>query len=126
MLLAEIGADVESRFGRRLRTDFWAGFEADRELVFLSELEPVSGARELLEATERAGVPRCVASQGQHYKTEFTLTHTGLRGFFAEDALFSAYQVARGKPHPDCSYTLLARWGCHPTDVWLSRTAVAA
>ena len=100
MLLAEIGADVESRFGRRLRTDFWAGFEADRELVFLSELEPVSGARELLEATERAGVPRCVASQGQHYKTEFTLTHTGLRGFFAEDALFSAYQVARGKPHP--------------------------
>jgi HAD superfamily hydrolase (TIGR01509 family) len=101
MLLAEIGADVDRRVGRPLPTDFWARFEADRELAFRSELEPVSGAMELLKAMKRAGVPRCVASQGQHYKTEFTLTHTGLRSFFAEGALFSAYQVARGKPHPD-------------------------
>jgi HAD superfamily hydrolase (TIGR01509 family) len=101
MLLAEIGADVERRLGRPLPTGFWLGFEAEREVAFHAELEPVSGARELLEAMERAGIPRCVASQGQQYKTEFTLTHTGLRGFFTQDALFSAYQVARGKPHPD-------------------------
>jgi HAD superfamily hydrolase (TIGR01509 family) len=101
MLLAEIGTDVERRLGQSLPSDFWARFEADRELAFLNELEPVAGARDLLEATERAGLPRCVASQGQQYKTEFTLAHTNLRRFFAQDAVFSAYQVARGKPHPD-------------------------
>jgi beta-phosphoglucomutase-like phosphatase (HAD superfamily) len=43
----------------------------------------------------------CVASQGKLEKTELTLRLTGLRDLFAEDALFSAYSVPRGKPHPD-------------------------
>jgi HAD superfamily hydrolase (TIGR01509 family) len=101
MLLADIGADVEDRLGRRLPTDFWAQFDADRELAFAAELEPVAGAAELLQAMSRAGIRRCVASQGQPHKTGFTLGHTRLRGFFERHALFSAYQVARGKPHPD-------------------------
>jgi beta-phosphoglucomutase-like phosphatase (HAD superfamily) len=114
MLLAEIGTDVERRLGHPLPTDFWARFEADRELAFAGELEPVTGARELLEATERAGLPRCVASQGQQYKTEFTLGHTGLRRFFGQDALFSAYQVPRGKPHPDLFLHAARTMGVEP------------
>jgi beta-phosphoglucomutase-like phosphatase (HAD superfamily) len=56
MLLAEIGADVQRPLGRPLPTGFWPSFEATRELAFRSELEPVSGARELLEATRPLSV----------------------------------------------------------------------
>lgn len=115
MLLADIGADVEYRLGRQLPTDFWARFDADRKLAFSAELKPVTGAAELLEAMSRAGIPRCVASQGQPHKTEFTLGHAGLRSFFAKDALFSAHQVARGKPHPDLFLHAADAMGVAPT-----------
>jgi HAD superfamily hydrolase (TIGR01509 family) len=115
MLLAEIGADVEYQLGRQLPTEFWARFDAERELAFSAELKPVPGAAELLEAMSQAGIPRCVASQGQPHKTEFTLSHTGLRSFFAQDALFSAYQVARGKPHPDLFLHAADAMGVTPT-----------
>jgi beta-phosphoglucomutase-like phosphatase (HAD superfamily) len=55
-----------------------------------------------------AGVKVCVASQGKPDKTELTLGITGLRGLFGADALFSAYSVPRGKPHPDL-FLLAAR-----------------
>jgi beta-phosphoglucomutase-like phosphatase (HAD superfamily) len=43
----------------------------------------------------------CVASQGKLSKTRLSLELTGLRDMFAEDALFSAELVPRGKPYPD-------------------------
>ena len=43
----------------------------------------------------------CVGSQGGLTKTELTLGLTGLRNLFDDNALFSAYSVPRGKPHPD-------------------------
>ena len=42
-----------------------------------------------------------MATQGKPEKTELTLGLTELRSLFGEDAVFSAYSVARGKPHPD-------------------------
>lgn len=43
----------------------------------------------------------CVASQGKRAKTELTLSLAGLRQLFSDQAIFSAYDVPRGKPHPD-------------------------
>ena len=48
-----------------------------------------------------AGIAVCVASQGKRAKTELTLGLTGLRALFPDHAIFSAYDVPRGKPHPD-------------------------
>ncbi|MGH2904498.1 MAG: HAD family hydrolase, partial [Solirubrobacteraceae bacterium] len=42
-----------------------------------------------------------VASQGKLEKTRLSLGLTGLRDLFRDTALFSAYSVPRGKPHPD-------------------------
>jgi beta-phosphoglucomutase-like phosphatase (HAD superfamily) len=43
----------------------------------------------------------CVASQGKLEKTRLSLKLTKLDPLFGDEALFSAYSVPRGKPHPD-------------------------
>ena len=43
----------------------------------------------------------CVASQGKLEKTRLSLELTKLNPLFPDEALFSAYSVPRGKPHPD-------------------------
>ena len=101
MLLADIAERVGDRLGSSLPTGLWERFEHDRTLAFESSLRPVPGAGEAVRAVKAAGTEVCVASQGKPEKTELTLGLTGLRGLFGERALFSAYSVARGKPHPD-------------------------
>ena len=48
-----------------------------------------------------AGIDVCVGTQGKPSKTALTLGITGLRELFDEDAIFTAYEVPRGKPFPD-------------------------
>lgn len=101
MLLDDIAQDVETSSGVALPTDFWEAFERDRAHAFERTLMPIDGAADAVSAVRAAGIAICVASQGKRAKTELTLGLTGLRGLFADDAIFSAYDVARGKPHPD-------------------------
>ena len=51
-------------------------------------------------ALDRIRQPMCVASSGEPAKIRHSLELTGLLPRF-EGRLFSAEQVARGKPHPD-------------------------
>jgi HAD superfamily hydrolase (TIGR01509 family) len=92
---------AEQALGARLPADFVPGFEDARAEAFQRELVAVHGAAETVAAIRAAGVAVCVASQGKRSKTELTLGLTGLRSLFAEDAVFSAHSVKRGKPHPD-------------------------
>jgi HAD superfamily hydrolase (TIGR01509 family) len=62
-----------------------------------AELAPVDGVVEALDAID---LPTCVASSGTHEKLRFTLGRTGLYPRF-EGRIFSAHDVARGKPAPD-------------------------
>jgi HAD superfamily hydrolase (TIGR01509 family) len=108
-LLSEIAEEVERQLGGTpLPGDWLEVFEQKRAAAFREELEPVAGAREILEALEHARLARCVATQASRAKAELTLGLTGLRHFFADDALFSSRMVARGKPHPDV-FLLAAR-----------------
>ena len=61
------------------------------------ELHPVAGIEEALDAI---ALPSCVASSGEHERMRFTLGRTGLLARF-EGRIFSATEVARGKPAPD-------------------------
>ncbi len=99
--LSEIAADAQDRIGSPLPDDFWERYERDRARAFERALRPIDGAADAVAAVKAAGVGVCVASQGRRSKTELTLGLTGLRHLFADDALFSAYDVARGKPFPD-------------------------
>jgi HAD superfamily hydrolase (TIGR01509 family) len=101
LLLSEIVARAEAKLGHPLSEGWAAGFERDRAEAFRRELEPVPGAGAAVERVIAAGLAVCVASQGKLEKTRLTLGLTGLRDLFPGEALFSAYFVPRGKPHPD-------------------------
>ncbi len=101
LLLAEVVHDAEARLGRSLPEGWLARYERDRADVFRRELRALPGAAETVATFSAAGVEVCVASQGKLEKTRLSLELTGLRHLFDEPALFSAEQVARGKPYPD-------------------------
>jgi HAD superfamily hydrolase (TIGR01509 family) len=101
LLLADIDSRARAKLGRPLEQDWLLRYERDRGAVFRRELRAVSGVAEAVRRVQLAGVATCVASQGKLEKTELSLTLSGLRSLFADDALFSAYSVERGKPHPD-------------------------
>jgi HAD superfamily hydrolase (TIGR01509 family) len=92
----EPGWDVE--FDRR----YMEALEAD--------LEPVDG---VVEALDAISAPTCVASSGTHKKLRFTLGHTGLYERFA-GRIFSAEDVARGKPEPDLFLHAASTLGADP------------
>ena len=88
---------VRERLGRPLPADFAERLQAETFEAFRHGLRPVPG---ILEALERIPDPVCVASSGELTKMRFMLGLTGLLSNF-EGRMFSATQVARGKPHPD-------------------------
>ena len=67
----------------------------------------------VVEALDRITLPTCVASSGTHDKIRFTLGLTGLYERFA-GRIFSAYEVARGKPAPDLFLYAASRMGADP------------
>lgn len=101
LLLDDVLSKAETKLGRRLPEDFLERYERDRAAAFHRELRPVHGAAEAVQRVSAAGVAVCVASQGKLEKTRLSLGLTGLRSLFRGNALFSAYSVPRGKPHPD-------------------------
>ena len=93
-------AAVEARLGRPVPGDWIPDLRAATHAAFERELRPVPGVIALLDVVAASGTATCVASQGPLEKMAISLGVTGLRARF-EDRIFSAYQVERGKPHPD-------------------------
>jgi HAD superfamily hydrolase (TIGR01509 family) len=96
---AEVPADLSERYRARMFAAFAAG------------LEPVPGVIEALAAID---VPACVASSGDLEKIRFTLGRCGLLERF-EGRIFSATEVARGKPAPDLFLHAADAMGWEPT-----------
>ncbi len=92
---------VLERSGQTLPPDFDAVFHARVFAAFEQELRPVAGVAAVLEKLSADGVETCVASSGSHERIRVALRMTGLAGYFAEERLFSAQDVGRGKPAPD-------------------------
>lgn len=116
LLLSEVLDLVRQKLGRALPHDWLTRFESERAEVFHRELTPVRGVAEVVERVGGAGIAVCVASQGKLEKTRLSLDITGLRWLFAEQALFSAYSVARGKPHPDLFLHAAGTMGVEPAN----------
>lgn len=87
-----IPAEVGSEFGQRL---------LDR---FRRDLKPIAGVRDAILALPYR---RCVASSSSPERLHLSLEVTGLAPLFGA-SVFSAVQVANGKPAPDL-YLLAAR-----------------
>jgi HAD superfamily hydrolase (TIGR01509 family) len=116
LLLADVAIKAQEKLGRALPVDWLSDFERRRAAVFDDELQAVPGAAKAVAGATAAGLAVCVASQGKLEKTRRSLELTGLRPLFPDHALFSAYQVPRGKPHPDLFLHAARVMGAAPGD----------
>jgi HAD superfamily hydrolase (TIGR01509 family) len=88
---------IEAHLGRKLPDGWTERVQQRYREVFAAELTPVEG---ILDALDRIVLPTCVASSATHEHLRYTLGLTGLYERFA-GRIFSADDVARGKPAPD-------------------------
>lgn len=100
--------EIEQAIGRAL--DWETEFEVQYREVFIRELHPVPG---IVEALSEIDAATCVASSGTHEKIRFSLGLTGLLDRF-DGRIFSAEDVARGKPAPDLFLLAAQQMGCAP------------
>lgn len=100
---------MEEHLGRELPPDWEEEFRPLYEKAF-EELETVAGIE---AALDRITIPTCVASSGSHRKIRRSLTHTGLWPRF-EGRVYSASDVANGKPAPDLFLHAAASMGTPP------------
>ncbi len=108
--IGSVMAIADDRLGRAWDFDVGERYYAEVEAAFWRELEPVPG---VIAALERIALPSCVASSGPHHKMAVTLRRTGLWERF-EGRIFSATEVAAGKPAPDLFLHAASRMGFDP------------
>jgi HAD superfamily hydrolase (TIGR01509 family) len=94
----DVIAAVEHAVGRPLPPDFPTTFQHRTLARFKKDLRLVAGARAYIDAFP--DIPRCIASSSSPDRLAFCLELLDLTPAFGGN-VFSASQVARGKPHPD-------------------------
>jgi HAD superfamily hydrolase (TIGR01509 family) len=108
---ADVIAAIEKAVGRTLPPSFSAQYQERTLARFRQELAPIVGAREFIEKFAR--VPRCIASSSSPDRLAVCLEVLGMTALF-DGRVFSASNVARGKPHPDIFLHAAAQIGVHP------------
>jgi HAD superfamily hydrolase (TIGR01509 family) len=88
---------IAQMLGGKAPAGFAEEYDRRAHAAFKDELSAVPGITAVLDAL---AIPCCVASSGSHAKMRTTLGLVGLLPRF-EGRLFSATEVARGKPAPD-------------------------
>jgi HAD superfamily hydrolase (TIGR01509 family) len=94
--------------------EFLAQMQADTFHALGEHLMPVGGIVAALDAIEGRNIAICIASSGDHEKMKMTLGKTGLLERFS-GRIFSATQVAKGKPAPDLFLFAAAQMGVQAT-----------
>jgi len=108
--MAGMIADLEDRFGRKLRSDFAERHARQLRALFAAELRPVAGAAAVIDGL---AARRCVASSSSPERLRYALGLVGLYDRF-DPHIFSATMVARGKPAPDLFLYAAAQLGADP------------
>jgi HAD superfamily hydrolase (TIGR01509 family) len=105
-------AEVEAASGRKLPANFSAVVAAATVRQLRSDLHVIPHAAHAL--TWLRG-PKCVATSSPLERARVSLETTGLMRFF-EGRVFSASDVARGKPAPDLFFHVANSMGQNPRD----------
>jgi len=111
--LARVRALVEAELGHDIPDDFERRYRATVYPRLAESVQPVRGVASVLDALDDAGVAVCVASSAILERVRITLTRAGLVDRF-EGRMFSAEDVAAGKPAPDLFLHAAARMGVAP------------
>lgn len=107
---AHFRAELEAHLGHAFPDDWEDAYQPWYDEAFEKELVAVPGVE---AALERIPWRTCVASSGPHEKLRSTLGITNLHSRFA-GRIFSATEVAHGKPAPDLFLHAAARMGARP------------
>jgi HAD superfamily hydrolase (TIGR01509 family) len=108
----DINAMLEQLWDRVLPADYGEHVRLATMAAFEQELHPVPGIADVLEQLDE--MPRCVASSSHPTRIARALELTGLDTFFGAH-VFSASEVAHGKPAPDLFLHAASRLGVEPT-----------
>lgn len=111
--LKSVFAMAEAEFGRQLPDGFETRLQERTLAAFRENLQAVRGVGEVIDRLRAAGLPLCVASSGEVSKMEVSLGVTGLWDRLSPH-IFSATQVAKGKPAPDLFLYAAAQMGAAP------------
>jgi len=100
---------IRERFAVTLPADFEARYRASLLDLFQTALKPTPGLTDLLD---RLHLPKCVATSSSPPRVARSLAITGLDRYFQR--VFTASQVARGKPAPDLFLFVADQMGVDP------------
>ena len=78
--------------------DFEKEFRKRCKVIFENELLPIDGVKQFIESLD---CKKCVASNGPLEKMQITLLAAGLKSYFPDDCIFSAYDIQKWKPEPE-------------------------
>lgn len=101
---------IEREYGRALPPDFDEAIEREAKTRIHTNLQTLPGVVGAVTAVEG---PRCVASSTSLAPLKRNLATAGLINLF-DPHVFSASQVARGKPHPDVFLFAAETMGTRP------------
>lgn len=107
--LADCLRKVEKDFGRKVPTHFVPQFSQLLDEEMKKDLKAMPGIHEALDQLPQ---PKCVASGSTHERLQLSLSVTNLLPYFSH--IFSATDVARGKPQPDLFLHAAAQLGYKP------------
>ena len=106
---------VAGMLGKEVPAHWQHEFQLRTTAALEAEVQAVQGIEAVLDALDALEVPYCVASSGSHAKMATTLGATGLLPRFS-GRIFSAADVAQGKPSPDIFLHAASRFGVQPRD----------
>ena len=108
--MTSIMGHVERDYGVTAPEGFVAAVKAETLAIFDAELQAMAG---IADAVAALSLPTCVASSSDPVRLRHSLGLTGLLPLF-EGRIYSAVEVARGKPFPDLFLHAAARMGFSP------------
>lgn len=114
--LADILADMKKLLQVYVPIDLLEPeYRQELQKLFARYLQPMDGARRLINFLEAHNIEYCVASNGPKEKIEYALALTGLLAFF-EGKVFSAFDANSWKPEPDLLMYCATNMGFLPND----------
>lgn len=105
-----VARDIRESWGLNLPESFEADYRRDLAIEFSQRLEATVGIVDLLAGLT---VPYCVATSSSPQRAGNALRITGLDRFVT-DRVYTASEVARGKPAPDLFLHAASRMGVPP------------
>jgi HAD superfamily hydrolase (TIGR01509 family) len=103
-------SQIRQEFGLELTPEFEAEYRARLLAAFDEQLQEMPGVRKVLD---RLNVPYCIATSSSPPRVQRALEIVGLTEVFA-GRVWTASEVARGKPAPDLFLHVADRMGAAP------------